>query len=100
MLTLPRSLPRLTELTGGGIGKACALAFAKEGAAAVVVADLDAKKAVEVAAECQALAPSAEFRAIGVQIDITQEDSVKTTTEQVVQIFGRIDYCVNCAGVC
>ncbi|OJJ83635.1 uncharacterized protein ASPGLDRAFT_67214 [Aspergillus glaucus CBS 516.65] len=84
---------------GGGIGKACALAFAKEGATVVVIADLDAKKAVEAAAECQALAPSAEFRAIGVQIDITQEDSVKTATDQVVQTFGRIDYCVNCAGI-
>ena len=34
-----------------------------------------------------------------VHIDVTQEESVKLVTTQMQQWFGRIDYCVNCAGV-
>lgn len=85
--------------TGSGIGKACALLFAKEGAAGVVIADLDADAGNNVAAECKAVATNADFRVEGVQVDITLEASVEHATAQTMQTFGRIDYCVNCAGV-
>ena len=90
---------RLIETTGGGIGKACALLFAKEGAAGVMIADLDADAGGLVAAECKAVATNVEFQVGGIHIDITREESVKHATVQTVQAFGRIDYCVNCAGV-
>jgi NAD(P)-dependent dehydrogenase (short-subunit alcohol dehydrogenase family) len=87
------------ETTGSGIGKACALLFAKEGAAGVMVADLDADAGGNVAAECRAVATNAQFRVERIHVDITLEASVEHATAQTVQAFGRIDYCVNCAGV-
>jgi NAD(P)-dependent dehydrogenase (short-subunit alcohol dehydrogenase family) len=33
------------------------------------------------------------------QVDVTAEKSVTRAMEHMVQTFGRIDYCVNCAGV-
>jgi NAD(P)-dependent dehydrogenase (short-subunit alcohol dehydrogenase family) len=52
-------------------------------------------------AECKAIATiaNASFRAEAIQVDITQEDSVKNAVSQMRRSFGRIDYCVNCAGV-
>lgn len=87
------------ENTGSGIGKVCALLFAKEGAAGIMVADLNADATCDVAAECRARATNAEFRVERIHIDITLEASVKHATAQTMQAFGRIDYCVNCAGV-
>lgn len=87
------------ETTGSGIGRACALLFAKEGAAGVMVADLDADAGGNVAAECKAVATNVEFRVEQIPVDITLEVSVKHATAQTIQAFGRIDYCINCAGV-
>jgi NAD(P)-dependent dehydrogenase (short-subunit alcohol dehydrogenase family) len=98
-LILAWTSSRLIETTGGGIGKACALLFAKEGAAGVMIADLDADAGGLVAAECRAVATNLEFRVEGIHIDVTLEASVKHATAQTLQAFGRIDYCVNCAGV-
>lgn len=64
-----------------------------------MVADLDADAGGKVAAECRAVATNAEFRVEQIHVDITIEASVKHATDQTVQAFGRIDYCVNCAGV-
>ena len=87
------------ESIGSGIGKACAILFAKEGAAGVMVADLDADAGGDVAAECRIVATNVDFRAERMHVDVTQEASVKQATDQTMQTFGRIDYCVNCAGV-
>jgi NAD(P)-dependent dehydrogenase (short-subunit alcohol dehydrogenase family) len=89
----------LIVIIGSGIGKACALLFAKEGAAGVMVADLVTNAARDVVAECGTVATNSKFHAEAVQVDITQEDSVKTAVSRMVQLFGRVDYCVNCAGV-
>ena len=87
------------ETTGSGIGKACAILFAKEGAAGVMVADVDVHASANVAAECNAVAINVDFRVEHVQVDVTLEVSVKQAITQTMQAFGRIDYCVNCAGV-
>ncbi|PYI20859.1 NAD(P)-binding protein [Aspergillus violaceofuscus CBS 115571] len=89
----------LTVAIGSGIGKACALLFAKEGAAGVIVADLDVSAAETVGAQCVPVASNPKFRAEAIQVDITKEDSVKRAVDKAVQAFGRIDYCVNCAGI-
>ncbi|KUL86301.1 hypothetical protein ZTR_08596 [Talaromyces verruculosus] len=84
---------------GSGIGRACAIGFAKDGAAGIFITDINLEAAKNVAAECKAVATSANFRVETLQVDITQEDSVQSATKHMVETFGRIDYCVNCAGV-
>ncbi|KAI1470381.1 NAD(P)-binding protein [Daldinia caldariorum] len=86
-------------LTGSGIGRACALLFAKEGAAGVMVADLAVDAANDVVAECKAVATNSQFQAEAIQVDITQEDSVRRLMGRMIDVFKRMDYCVNCAGI-
>lgn len=64
-----------------------------------MIADLNLEAARNVVAECQAVATNSQFRTEAVQVDITREDSVRNLVDRMVQVFGRIDYCVNCAGV-
>ncbi len=73
--------------------------FAKEGAAGVLVADVAIEAAADVVAECKAVATNTQFRAEAVHVDITQEDSVRRLIGRMTEVFGRMDYCVNCAGV-
>lgn len=98
----PLHLDPLTDAwkpTASGIGKACSLALAKEGAASVTVADINLDAAAQVAVGCDALATNPNFASKAIVIDVKKEDSVKRATAQVLQWFGRIDYGVNCAGV-
>jgi NAD(P)-dependent dehydrogenase (short-subunit alcohol dehydrogenase family) len=75
---------------GGGIGAALSRRFAAEGAAAVVVADLDGEAAQAVASEV-----GGEAR----QLDVTDEPAVAALVADVVRDRGRIDlYCSN-AGI-
>jgi NAD(P)-dependent dehydrogenase (short-subunit alcohol dehydrogenase family) len=84
---------------GSGIGRACAIGFAKDGAASILITDLNLDTAKSVAAECKTVATAVNFRVETLHIDITQEESVEMATKYMVETFGRIDYCVNCAGV-
>ncbi|TVY83915.1 2,5-dichloro-2,5-cyclohexadiene-1,4-diol dehydrogenase [Lachnellula suecica] len=84
---------------GNGIGKASALAFAKSGALGVTVADLNLEDARKVAQECTAVAANPKFSVVAQHVDVTSEVSVRETAEHAIQVFGRIDYCVNSAGV-
>src|SRR5207253_2381757 len=79
---------------GGGIGRACALLFAAEGAA-VAVSDLRLEAARAVAAEVEA----AGARAIAVQTDVTEPNSAAALFEQAAAAFGGVDVLVNGAGV-
>ncbi|KAI1334902.1 NAD(P)-binding protein [Xylariaceae sp. FL0016] len=83
---------------GGGIGKACALAFAKNGAAAVLVVDLNLEAAQQTCSESRACAASPDFRVEAYSADITVNPSVERLTAYAAESFGRIDYCVNAAG--
>lgn len=60
---------------------------------------MNVEAASRVVAECKAVAAANNFRAESLQIDITQEESVEMATKCMVKAFGRIDYCINCAGV-
>ena len=87
---------KIALVTGGagGIGRATALAFAREGAKVAVV-DLDAEAAADVA-----LAVAAEGgEAISVQADVTRADQVAAMVAQVVTRFGRLDIAFNNAGI-
>lgn len=76
-----------------GIGRATALAFAKNGAHLVVSGRREAEgKALE--AELRQLGSEALF----VRADVRLDDDVRTLVDQVVAHFGRIDVAVNNAG--
>lgn len=86
---------KVAIVTGGasGIGKAMCAALRKEGAR-VAVADIDIKKAEEVAAEIGTPAD-----AIGVHVDVTKSASADQMAKEVEKKFGRIDILVNNVGV-
>jgi NAD(P)-dependent dehydrogenase (short-subunit alcohol dehydrogenase family) len=83
---------KVVVVTGGanGIGRALCRRFAAEGAKAVVVADLQASKAEQVAKE---------FGGIAVQTDVAQEADVARLVERVTQKYGVIDLFCSNAGV-
>ena len=76
-----------------GIGRATALAFAREGAAVVVSGrHEDAGRAL--VEELRSLGTQAEF----VRADVRRESDVSALVEQTVKRFGRLDVAVNNAG--
>ncbi|KEY64668.1 hypothetical protein S7711_02868 [Stachybotrys chartarum IBT 7711] len=84
---------------GGGIGRACVVQLAKEGASAILVADLAIEAARDALAEAQAVATNPMFQGKAVPLDVTREESVRSLFNEMVSAFGRIDYCINCAGI-
>jgi len=79
---------------GGGIGRATALAFAREGAR-VAVADV----AAEAARETVALVNAAGGQAISLMGEVTRDAEVKSMIEAVVSTCGRLDCAFNNAGI-
>jgi 3-oxoacyl-[acyl-carrier protein] reductase len=79
---------------GRGIGKAVALAFAKEGADLVVV-DLDTDLAEGTAKEIETMGR----RAMAIKTDVSIRDQVEELVKKTVEHFGRIDIWVNNAGI-
>src|SRR6266571_6260829 len=76
-----------------GIGRATALAFAKDGARLVVSGRREAEgKALE--AELQRLGAEAAFMVA----DVRHEDDVRHVVDRTVARFGRLDVAVNTAG--
>ncbi|KAI1743797.1 NAD(P)-binding protein [Xylaria scruposa] len=84
---------------GGGIGRACVLAFAKYGAAAIVVADVNLDAAVQVCQDSRAHATHSHFKAEPHAVDVTSRSSVDDLATYATRLLGRIDYCVNAAGL-
>jgi len=80
--------------SGQGIGRAIALALAREGASVVIV-DWNENTARDVAAEINA----AGGKSIALQVDISDADQVGSMVQQTLKAFGRIDILINNAGV-
>jgi NAD(P)-dependent dehydrogenase (short-subunit alcohol dehydrogenase family) len=76
-----------------GIGRATALAFAREGNR-VVVSGRREEAGQALAAELRALGAEAEF----LRADVRFEAEVRSVLEQTVERFGRVDVAVNNAG--
>jgi NAD(P)-dependent dehydrogenase (short-subunit alcohol dehydrogenase family) len=76
-----------------GIGRATALAFAKEGAH-VVVSGRREEEGKKLVAEMRKLGAEAEF----VRTDVRKDDDVRNLVDQTVKRFGRLDIAVNNAG--
>ena len=94
---MPRLLDGKAALitgAGGGIGRATALAFAREGAR-VAVADV----AVEAAHETVAQVNAAGGQAISLAGDVTRDADVRAMIGAVVGAYGRLDCAFNNAGV-
>jgi NAD(P)-dependent dehydrogenase (short-subunit alcohol dehydrogenase family) len=79
---------------GGGIGRATALAFAREGAR-VAVADLMTEAAEQTVASIN----QAGGQAMSLTGDITSADVVRETVAKVVATYGRLDCSFNNAGI-
>ena len=76
-----------------GIGKEIAATFAREGAR-VAIADLNQKAADAAAAEL-----GDARKAIGVVMDVTNEQQVEAGVARAVEQFGKIDVLVSNAGI-
>src|SRR5258707_545402 len=87
---------KVVLVTGGtsGIGKATALAFAKEGAK-VVLSGRREKEGLAVVEEIKKAGGTAHF----VQADVAKEVDVKRLVGETVAKFGRLDVAFNNAGI-
>ena len=76
-----------------GIGRATALAFAKEGTR-VVISGRREEEGKKLVAELRKLGAEAEF----VRSDVRHDEDVRSLVDKTVARFGRLDAAVNCAG--
>jgi 3-hydroxybutyrate dehydrogenase len=79
----------------GGIGKDIALVFVREGCN-VAIADLNKDAADATAKELQSHGGG---RAIGIAMDVANEDAVNAGVAAAVQAFGGVDILVSNAGI-
>jgi NAD(P)-dependent dehydrogenase (short-subunit alcohol dehydrogenase family) len=79
---------------GSGIGRAASLRFAREGAA-VVAADVDGAAVASLAKEIVEDGGAA----VGLHVDVTDDDSVMGMAAEAVRRFGRIDVLYANAGI-
>src|SRR3989440_5923529 len=78
----------------GGIGRATALAFAREGAS-VVVADVSEQGNQETAR----LIEESGGQALAIRCDVTRAEDVKAALDKTIETFGRLDAAFNNAGI-
>ncbi|MFF4553285.1 bifunctional aldolase/short-chain dehydrogenase [Streptomyces sp. NPDC001422] len=95
---MPKPKPLATRVAlvtgaGSGIGRAIAERLAAEGAC-VVVADLNAEGAEEVAAGL-----GGPDKAVAVRVDVTSEEQIAEAFKAAVVAFGGVDLVVNNAGI-
>jgi 3-oxoacyl-[acyl-carrier protein] reductase len=79
--------------SGNGIGRAIALAFAKEGAT-LVVADIDVKSAEKTKKEIDILGS----KVMSIQVDVTKKAQVTQMFAEIQKQFGRLDVLINNVG--
>ena len=77
-----------------GMGRAAALAFAREGAS-VVVGDVSERGNQETARTIEELGG----RALAVRCDVTRTDDVRAALNKAIEAFGHLDFAFNNAGV-
>ena len=87
---------KVALITGGssGIGRATAVAFAREGARVVV-----ASRRVKESEETIKLVKGAGSEGLFVKTDVSKEAEVKAMVEKTIKAYGRLDYAFNNAGI-
>jgi NAD(P)-dependent dehydrogenase (short-subunit alcohol dehydrogenase family) len=87
---------KVALVTGGasGIGEACALTFAREGAK-VAIGDLDAELGEKVVAEIKQAGGDAIF----LKVDVSDPQAVEKMVADTVVAFGKLNVAVNNAGI-
>jgi NAD(P)-dependent dehydrogenase (short-subunit alcohol dehydrogenase family) len=87
---------KVALITGGGsgIGRASVIAFASKGASVIVV-DVDAEGGEETVQLVNEIDSEATF----IKADVSQANEVENIVNQTVEIYGRIDYAHNNAGI-
>ncbi len=88
---------KVALITGGdsGLGRACSIAFVKEGAKVVIVYLNEAKDAIDTKNYIEKLGGDCFL----IQGDISSHDNCKKITKMVLDRYGKIDILVNNAGV-
>ena len=79
---------------GSGIGRATAISLAQRGCN-VVASDLDAERAEETAR----LASDAGADAVGLRVDVSNQDDLEALRDRCLERFGRLDVVMNNVGV-
>jgi len=87
---------KVAIITGGssGIGRAAAVALAKEGINVVIAA-----RRSKEGEETLRLAREAGGDGIFVKTDVANEDDVRSLVEKTIKTYGRLDYAFNNAGI-
>jgi NAD(P)-dependent dehydrogenase (short-subunit alcohol dehydrogenase family) len=87
---------RVALVTGGnsGIGRATALAFARQGAKVVIAA-----RRAEAGQETVKVIEKEGGKAIFVKTDVTRGSEVKALIHKSIETFGRLDFAFNNAGI-
>lgn len=94
-------VPGFALITGAasGIGRACALGFAQEGAAGVALLDLHADALATVKEELAQAVTGRAFQIETYALDVSKETEVDRAVASAAVAFGRLDYVVNAAGI-
>jgi NAD(P)-dependent dehydrogenase (short-subunit alcohol dehydrogenase family) len=79
---------------GGGIGRATAIRFAKEGAR-VLVADIEEEAGIKTVQVIKESGGEAEF----VRVNMTKPEDVEHIVQKALDTFGKLDILINNAGV-
>lgn len=95
---------KVAIITGAsrGIGKALAVAFAKEGAAVAIAARTEQQKNERLPGtiyETAELIKADGGQALAVRCDVTREEDIQGLAQKTLDEFGRIDILVNNAGL-
>ena len=93
---MERFTNQVAFITGAanGIGRACAVRFAQEGAN-VACLDFDAARNEEAAEECRGYG----VEALAIKVDVTQKAELQTAVGLTMDAWGRIDALVAAAGI-
>jgi len=96
-MSIGRMEGKVAVITGGasGIGRACALKLAAEGAE-IMIADLSAKRCEDAAEEIRR---TTNGRTLFVETNVCEENDIEALADKTMEAFGRIDCLIAAAGV-
>lgn len=98
-------VPGFALITGAasGIGRACAFAFANDGAKGIALLDINQdalnETKTEIEQQQEDRRSDSHVRVVVQSLDVQNEDQVNQIVSKVAEEFGRLDYVVNAAGI-